>query len=129
MVTVEQMPKEFPPLSALADLEEIGCQDVVKCIFNLTETDIAVLNTLSEEEQITASEVASSLKKDRSTAHRSLEKLVACGLCYKERKGGKPRGFTNVYRRIPDNKMYIKAEESLDRCYAKIKGILQDIRK
>ena len=120
------MPDEFTPLSALADLEDIGCDDVIKCIFNLTQTDLNILNTLSEKKDLSASDVASSVKKDRSTAHRSLEKLVSCGLCYKERKSGKPRGYINVYRRIPDGKIYKKADENLDKCYAKVKAVLRE---
>ncbi len=120
------MPEDFTPLAAMADMDKLGCQDVVRCIFNLTGTDLAVLDSLSENEDRTAQEVADTLKKDRSTAHRSLEKLVSCGLCYKERKAGNPRGFTNVYRRIPDKKLYKKAEENLDKCYARVKAVLRN---
>jgi predicted transcriptional regulator len=120
------MPDEFTPLSALADLEDMGCDDVVKCIFNLTQTDLAILNALSEKNEKSAGDVAEAVGKDRSTAHRSLEKLVSCGLCYKERKSGKPRGYINVYRRIPEGRIYKKADENLDKCYARIKAVLKE---
>jgi len=118
---------EFPSLSARAGVNELGCYDVVRCIFNLTDTDIQVLKVLSEDRTETAASVGRMIEKDRSTAHRSLEKLVSCGLCIKERKGNKPRGFSNVYRRIGKRQLYSKTKDNLDHCYNKINRILEDL--
>ena len=71
-------------------------------------------------------QVAKLVNRDRSTAYRALEKLVACSLVIKERKGGKTRGFSNVYHRVSDRELYVKADENLDRCYGKIKRVLKE---
>ena len=48
--------------------------------------DIKTLESLPSAGGITAHDVGEAIGKDRSTAHRSLEKLVAIGVCYKEKR-------------------------------------------
>jgi predicted transcriptional regulator len=121
----EPMLDEFPNLSVKAELDAINCKDVVKCIFNLTDTDMSVLKALSEKERYTAQFVANEIGKDRTTAYRSLEKLLSCGLCLKGRKGGQSRGFSNVYQGISEKEIYSLAERKFEACYQKIKKVLQ----
>ena len=117
---------KFGKLSRM-DPESLSCLDVVKCIHNLTDTDILILDNLPRNEAITAQDVSKLIGKDRSTAHRGLEKLVACGVCYKEKRAGTPRGYSNYYHRVPDRELYKMTEESLDKCYAKVKKALKKI--
>ena len=109
------------------DPESLSCLDVVKCIHNLTDTDILILENLPRDDAITAQEVAKLIGKDRSTAHRGLEKLVVCGVCYKEKRAGTPRGYSNYYHRIPARELYKMTEQSLDKCYAQVKDALKKI--
>ena len=118
---------DFPALSARVKRGRFTCYDLVKCMFNLNETDIALLKVLKEKKPLTPGESAELVGKDRSTSYRSLEKLVSCGLAYKERKGGKSRGYSNVYRRLPVREMNQKAEQLLDECYAKTKARLKEM--
>ena len=109
------------------DPDSLSCLDVVKCIYNLTDTDILIFENLPMDEGITAQDVSKLIGKDRSTAHRGLEKLVACGVCYKERRAGTPRGYSNYYHRIPARELYKKTEASLDKCYVQVKEALKNI--
>ena len=88
-----------------------------------------MLQSISKANGKTIIEITKTLKKDRSTVHRSLEKLVTCNLCYKERKSGKNRGFVDYYYIIPEKEVLKKAEENLDRCYSNIKQMLRDVEK
>jgi predicted transcriptional regulator len=119
-----EMLDDLPTVSTKIDQGTFTCNDLLKCVFNLSETDIAILNMLSETHPLTAHQVGKSIKKDRSSSYRGLEKMVSCGLIYKERRGGTPRGSINVYFRIPQKELYKKAEQILDRCYTKIKKTL-----
>lgn len=120
------MLEEFPALSTRADQGTLTCHDLVKCIFNLNQTEVNILRSLPVDEPMTPHEMAEVMEKDRSTVYRGLEKLVSLGLAYKERKGGESRGFSNVYSRVPEKELFRKAEKSLDECYDKIKRILKD---
>jgi len=93
---------------------------IVGFVFDLRRTDIVVLREISSKETLSAEEVGRLVGRDRSTAHRSLERLVRCGLCIKGRKGVSPRGFFNTYRRISDRELGTKAREGLNRLSKKI---------
>ncbi len=109
------------------DPNSLSCMDVVKCIHALTDTDIKALESLPSNDGITAHDVGEAIGKDRSTAHRSLEKLVAAGICYKEKRSGTPRGYSNYYQRVPKKELYRMAKKGLDECYTKVKIALDNM--
>ena len=116
---------DFPKMQVMSQMEDFTCLDVVKCIFNLNDTDMDVLKVLSDDDTMTPTQVGKAIRKDRSHAYRSLEKLLTIGLCFKERKSGRTRGYSNHYKRLPEKDIYKKAEESIDTCYTKIKQVLK----
>ncbi|MCK4757563.1 MAG: MarR family transcriptional regulator [Thermoplasmata archaeon] len=118
------MLEKFGELTKM-DPESLTCLDVVKCLHNLTDTDIRVLDNLPRTGGITAARIGEAIGKDRSTAHRSLEKLVSSGVCYKEKQPGSPRGYSYRYRRVSIKEIFKKAEQNLDVCYAKVKEALK----
>lgn len=75
----------------------------------------------------TIKQITQKINKDRSTVHRSLEKLISCNICYKERKSGDTRGFVDYYYRISDKDIFKKAEINLDKCYSSIKKMLAEL--
>jgi predicted transcriptional regulator len=123
------MLEKISEISAKLEYGDFTCFDCIRCIFNLNETDIRVLQSFSGKNGKTVIEITKILNKDRSTIHRSLKKLVACKLSYKERKAGKSRGFIDYYYIIPEKEILKKAEEYLDRCYKNIKQMLRDVYK
>ena len=116
--------EEFPKMSTKAEQGDLTCHDLVRCLFNLNQTELGILRKLPEGESLTAQQVGKLMRVDRSTAYRGLEKLVSVRLVFKERKAGKSRGYTNVYQRVSERELYRKAEENLDTCYSRIKTML-----
>ena len=119
--------QQFSNLSKMSNKDEFECVDVIGCIFNLTLTDIAAFELLKTDSGTTAQEIATGIDKDRSTAHRSLEKLVACGLSQKEKMSNETRGYSYVYTRISDRELFLKAKSNIDKCYEKIEGALHHL--
>jgi CRISPR locus-related DNA-binding protein len=62
----------------------MSCKDILECIFDLNQHDIAVFNTLREKGELRVQTLAHHLNKDRSTVYRSLQKLTNCGICKKK---------------------------------------------
>ena len=120
------MIEKIPELSTKVEFGNFKCADLVKCVFNLSITDMNILRLFSETDGMTIKDITKEIKKDRSTVHRSLEKLISCKLCYKERKSGKNRGFVDYYYKIPNQEIYKKAESYLDQCYTKIKELIKE---
>jgi predicted transcriptional regulator len=116
-------------ISTKMDFDNINCYEIVKCIFNLNNTDLVVLQSFNKNDGMTINQLKSKIEKDRSIIYRSLEKLITCKLCYKERKSGEKRGFIDYYYRIPIKEIFKITEENLDKCYLKIKKLINDMDK
>jgi predicted transcriptional regulator len=121
------MLEKLSQISTKLDYSKISCVDFVKCVFSLNDTDILILKSIPENEGKSINDITKMIKKDRSTIHRSLDKLVSCNICYKERKSGKKRGFIDYYYTIPDKELLRRAEKNLDDCYSKIKKMLREL--
>lgn len=116
-------------ISTKMDFDNINCYEIVKCIFNLNNTDLVVLQSFNKNDGFTINQLKNKIGKDRSIIYRSLEKLITCKLCYKERKSGEKRGFIDFYYRIPIKDIFKITEENLDKCYLKIKKLINDMDK
>lgn len=116
-------------ISTKMDFDNINCYEIVKCIFNLNNTDLVVLQSFNKNNGFTINQLKNKIGKDRSIIYRSLEKLITCKLCYKERKSGEKRGFIDFYYRIPIKDIFKITEENLDKCYLKIKKLINDMDK
>ena len=123
------MLEKLSQISTKLDCDNLSCVDLVRCIFSLNDTDILILRSIPEHEGRNIKDITKIIKKDRSTIHRSLEKLVSCNICYKERKSGKSRGFVDYYYVIPEKELLRRAEKNLDNCYLKIKTMLRELEK
>jgi|SRR5713101_1532897 len=73
------------------------CNELLCSIYNLSPVDLDIFYRLAGGESAGLDDLAGSVKRDRSTVHRSLQKLVGTGLCYKEVRGLKEGGYYHVY--------------------------------
>jgi|YelNatPaOPRAMG01_1025707.scaffolds.fasta_scaffold30468_8 predicted transcriptional regulator len=104
--------------------EVTTCQDVIKCAFNLNDFEILVYKKLSEHGPTSANKLAQILKKERSSVYRALQKLVACGICYRETKGIERGGYYHLYTAINRKELKKKLEECVENWYLKLKEAL-----
>ena len=93
-------------------MEAPTCKDLVQCAFSLNEFEVSVYMKLIELGPSRADEVAISLGRDRSTVYRSLQKLMSCGMVYRETRSIERGGYYHVY--LPISKKMMK--EKLERC-------------
>ncbi len=87
-----------------------NCRDIVQCAFNLNEFEIEVYKLVSMHELIRADELADLMGKDRSTVYRALQKLISCGMCFRETKNLEKGGYYHAYKAI-DRKDLVKRLE------------------
>ena len=105
----------------------ICCDDVIKCVFDLNNLDIDVYNKLKKLGEIRADELAKKIDKDRSTVYRSLQKLTCCNLCIKETKNISKGGSYHIYKCNDVNKAKKELEECIDKWYQQMKNTLKEI--
>ena len=88
------------------------CEDLVQCAFSLNEFELLIYRKLVEVGSSRADEIAEAMGRDRSTVYRSLQKLLSCGMVFRETRSIERGGYFHVY--IPISKQMMK--EKLERC-------------
>ncbi|MBS3817270.1 MAG: ArsR family transcriptional regulator [Candidatus Thermoplasmatota archaeon] len=109
------------------DKEEINCENVIECLYGLSELDKEILSLLSEGEELRSSEIAEKIDKDQSTAYRSLEKLLSCGLIYKEKHTIRNGGYYFLYSRRPLDKVKEESMRCIEDWYEEMKGAVEEL--
>ncbi|MBN2603737.1 MAG: TrmB family transcriptional regulator [Candidatus Thermoplasmatota archaeon] len=102
-------------------IENITCQDLIKCVFDLNNLDNEVYKLLKQTGKSTTIELSKKLKKERSTVYRSLQKLILCGLCEKQQKKIKTGGYYYLYNIVEINIAMKKVDACIDSWYSVIK--------
>lgn len=102
------------------DVDEIAPENVMECLYNLSELEKEILSLLSDGEELRSSEIAKKIDKDQSTAYRSLEKLSECGLIYKEKHNIRNGGYYFLYSRRPLEKIKEEAKRSVERWHEEV---------
>lgn len=105
----------------------INCDNVIQCIFELNKLDIKIYKKLKEIGETRADELAKKLKKDRSNVYRSLQKLACCRLCIKEQRNIENGGYYHIYRLSNTTKIKKELEEQIDTWHKKMKNTLTEL--
>jgi predicted transcriptional regulator len=87
-----------------------SCNELLCTIYNLNPVDLEIFYQLAGGKPANLDEIAQNIKRDRSTIHRSLQKLVSNQLCYKETRALKDGGYYHLYSATELSKIREKAE-------------------
>ncbi len=123
------MPKSIPEMIR----GDFKCEDTAKCILGIKNIDIEAYKLLVTKGPMTAERLGEFLKRERSTAYRSLQSLMACGLVHRETRTISAGGYYYEYIALPPSKMKEMLAGNIDAWYNKMKklvaGIDRDIMK
>ncbi|HUI85865.1 MAG TPA: helix-turn-helix domain-containing protein [Nitrososphaerales archaeon] len=70
------------------------------CLYSMKPADLDAFYAVATLGSANLDQVAQSVSRDRSTAHRSLSKLVSAGLVYKQTRTLKDGGYYHVYSTV-----------------------------
>ncbi|MCE5295969.1 MAG: TrmB family transcriptional regulator [Euryarchaeota archaeon] len=101
------------------------CQDLVQCAFSLNEFEVLVYNKLLQVGPTRADELADLMGKDRSTVYRALQKMMTCGMCFRETKSIERGGYYHIYRAISKEDLKLKLQSCVDDWYDSMQSILE----
>ncbi len=108
--------------------ENIECSDVLHLILDLNELDMQIYRYLAVGKN-RADELAEKIGKDRSTIHRSLQKLISCGLCKRERHLLSGGGHYYIYTAVPPEIVKETVKSCIDGWYGKMNNALKNFNK
>jgi len=100
------------------------CHDLVQCAFSLAEFEVEVYYQLSQSGPLRADELAAKMRKDRSTVYRSLQKLMTCGMVYRETKSIVRGGYFHVYKAIGKDLLRERLERCVNDWYSHMQEVL-----
>jgi predicted transcriptional regulator len=102
------------------------CTDIVKCIYGLSDFELLIYRRLVKEGPLKADDLAPSMKKDRSTVYRALQKLVAAGLAFRETKTIERGGYFHVYTAVHPSQLKVKLHKCADDWFENMRSAIED---
>lgn len=116
---VDQMDvKNFPRIGA-------NCENAIRCFFDLNSQDLKVYRDLYENGACTAADLGDRIERDRSTAYRSVTKLVDNQLAVKKIRNREGGGIYHVYEAIDPEQVQKLLIEAIDLWYVNVKTVVE----
>jgi predicted transcriptional regulator len=114
-------------VSVREDLQrDLGCLDLLGCIYGLNERDQKVFEVLEHAEGgLTVDDVADRLDCERSTAYRSVSRLLEAGVIAQEQVNYDRGGYHYEYRPRPPEEIAHEMQRLLNDWYAAIGQLIQ----
>ena len=114
--------------SVQEDLErDLGCLDLLGCIHGLNERDRMVFQLLQQAEgRLAVDDVADRLGCERSTAYRSISRLLDVNVVAQEQVNYEHGGYYYVYRPRASEEVAHDMQRLLNDWYAAIGQLIQE---
>jgi predicted transcriptional regulator len=122
---VINMPRSIPEMIR----GDFRCEEIAKCILGIKEIDIDTYKTLVAKGPMTAESLGVILNRERSTAYRSLQNLMGCGLVHRETRNINSGGYYYEYLALDPVRMKEMALGNIEQWYNKMKRQVADIDK
>ncbi|WP_435319850.1 helix-turn-helix domain-containing protein [Haloarchaeobius sp. TZWSO28] len=110
--------------------QDMACEGLLECGHGLGDLDLAVFRTLTESaEPLSIDEVAVATDRERSTAYRSIQRLVDAGFVRKEQVNYADGGYYHVYRAADPKQVADDMQRMLNDWYAKMGLLVGEFRE
>lgn len=110
--------KSFPKPGA-------NCENAIRCFFDLNNQDLKVYRDLLENGPGTAIELGTRIGRDRSTAYRSVTKLVDNQLAVKKIRNREGGGIYHYYEAKDPEEVQELLIEAIEEWYDNVKGVVE----
>jgi predicted transcriptional regulator len=102
------------------------CEDVMQCFFNLNEFEMKLYMKLVDVGPSRSDDLAKKVKKDGTTVYRSLQKLISCGICFRETKTIDRGGYYHVYSAISPQIIRKKIQDCIEQWNTSMEMALEE---
>jgi predicted transcriptional regulator len=109
--------------------QDMQCEGLLECLHGLKELDKESFSTLVDAERpLTVDEVAERVDRERSTAYRSIQRLLQTGLVRKEQVNYDQGGYYHVYTPADVDKIADEMQRMLNDWYAQMGTLIGEFR-
>ena len=110
--------------------QDMQCEGLLECIHGLKDLDKEIFLFLTEQpEPVTVDEIAEQVDRERSTAYRSVQRLVNSGFVQKEQVNYDQGGYYHVFRPTDPDEIADDMQRMLNDWYAKMGQLISEFRE
>jgi len=110
--------------------QDMQCEGLLECIHGLKDLDKEIFLFLTEQpEPVTVDEIAEQVDRERSTAYRSVQRLVNSGFVQKEQVNYDQGGYYHVFRPTDPDAIADDMQRMLNDWYAKMGQLISEFRE
>ena len=110
--------------------QDMKCEGLLECIHGLKELDKEIFRVLTERsEPLTVDEIAEAVDRERSTAYRSVQRLLGSGFVQKEQVNYDQGGYYHVFRPTDPDEIADDMQRMLNDWYAKMGQLMGEFRE
>jgi predicted transcriptional regulator len=107
--------------------QDMVCEGLLECFHGLKQLDKQVFRELVETETpLTIDEIAEEVDRERSTAYRSVQRLLQAGFIQKEQVNYDQGGYYHVYKPTDPSTIADDMQRMLNDWYAKMGQLIQE---
>ena len=107
--------------------QDIECEGLLECIHGLKQLDKECFRVMVEsDDPLTIDEVAAQVDRERSTAYRSIQRLLQAGFIQKEQVNYDQGGYYHVYHPTDPTQIANDMQRKLNDWYAKMGQLIQE---
>ena len=109
--------------------QDMQCEGLLECIHGLKNLDKEIFLLLTEHaEPLTVDEIAEKVDRERSTAYRSVQRLVNTGFVQKEQINYDQGGYYHVFYPTDPDEIADDMQRMLNDWYAKMGQLIGEFR-
>ncbi len=107
--------------------QDMECEGLLECIHGLKQLDKECFRTMVEsDEPLTIDEVAECVDRERSTAYRSIQRLLQAGFIQKDQINYDQGGYYHVYYPTRPSQIADDMQRTLNDWYAMMGQLIQE---
>jgi len=109
---------------------DMQCEGLLECIHGLKDLDRRIFTLLAEHpEPLTVDEIAERVDRERSTAYRSVQRLVNSGFVQKEQVNYDHGGYYHVFHPVDPDEVADEMQRMLNDWYAQMGQLIGEFRE
>ncbi len=110
--------------------QDMQCEGLLECFHNLTEIDTDVFQFLNEAaEPLTVDQISDEINRERSTAYRSVQRLIQAGFIQKEQVNYESGGYYHVYHSRDADAITQEMQRLLNDWYAQMGQLIGEFNE
>ncbi|WP_256406530.1 helix-turn-helix domain-containing protein (plasmid) [Haloplanus ruber] len=110
--------------------KDMQCEGLLECFHDLKEIDKDIFQLLQDhQEPLTVDEIAEQIDRERSTAYRSVQRLLQAGFIQKEQVNYEQGGYYHVYHPRDAEEITNEMQRTLNDWYAKMGQLIGEFEE